>query len=150
MFWPRGKCLAYSLINFFNLSIIFPSFLHNTSYVTWTTPSFNCKHPSMCMHVPLTLHVSTSYIVFMVMNALEPLVQFVTPLPPLWDVGFHVKQEQLHALPSTTINSFCRWVDIVLTKYDIRTLANVAIVDPTQNTSESTSLILRNSRICCP
>jgi hypothetical protein len=37
----------------------------------------------VCAHVPSTLWVSTSYIVFMVTNALEPIMQFETPLPPL-------------------------------------------------------------------
>jgi hypothetical protein len=49
-----------------------------------------------------------------------------------WDVGFHVGWEQLHALPSTTFNSSCRQVDIVLTKNGIRTLVDVVIVDPTR------------------
>jgi hypothetical protein len=47
------------------------------------------------------------------------------------DAGFHVGLEQLHAFPSTTFNSFCRWVDIVLSKDDIRTLVDVVIVDST-------------------
>ncbi len=46
------------------------------------------------------------------------------------DVSFHMGREQLHALPSTTFNSFCWRVDIVFTKDDIRTLADVVIVDP--------------------
>jgi hypothetical protein len=48
----------------------------------------------------------------------------------VWNVGFHVGWKQLHALLSTTFNSFCRWIDIVLTKYDIHTLADVIIADP--------------------
>ncbi len=47
------------------------------------------------------------------------------------DVNFHVGQEHLHTLPSTTFHSFCRWIEIVLTKDGIWTLANVVIVDPT-------------------
>jgi len=46
------------------------------------------------------------------------------------DVGFHMVLEQLHALPSTMVNSFCQQVDIVFTKDDICTLANVVIIDP--------------------
>jgi hypothetical protein len=61
----------------------YPNFLHNISYVTWTTPSFYCKHPSMCAHISLTLWVSTSYIMFMATNALEPMMHFMTPLSPL-------------------------------------------------------------------
>ncbi len=46
------------------------------------------------------------------------------------DADFHVGQEQLHALLSTTFNSFHWWVNM-LTKYGIHTLANVIIADPT-------------------
>jgi hypothetical protein len=49
-----------------------------------------------------------------------------------WDGGFHVRWEQLHVLFSTTFNSLCQWVNIVITKDDIRTLADVIIVDPTR------------------
>jgi hypothetical protein len=37
------------------------------------------------------------------------------------DVGFHMGREQLHLLSSTTFNSSCRQVDMVLTKDGIRT-----------------------------
>jgi hypothetical protein len=47
------------------------------------------------------------------------------------DVNFHVGWKQLHALPSTTFNSSCRWVDVVFTKYGIHTLVDVIIVNPT-------------------
>jgi hypothetical protein len=50
--------------------------------------------------------------------------------PITWDDGFNMGQEQLHALLSTTFNSFCQWVNIVLTKNDILTLVDVGIVDP--------------------
>jgi hypothetical protein len=45
------------------------------------------------------------------------------------DDGFHIGQKQLHALPSTIFNSFCQWVNIVLTKDGIYTSANITIVD---------------------
>jgi hypothetical protein len=45
------------------------------------------------------------------------------------DVGFHMGQKQLHVLPSTTFNTSCQQVNIMLTKDGIRTLANVIIVD---------------------
>jgi hypothetical protein len=48
-----------------------------------------------------------------------------------WDVYFHVGWEQLHALPSNTFNSFHRRIDIVLTKYNIFTLVDVIIANPT-------------------
>jgi len=47
------------------------------------------------------------------------------------DVGFHVGWKQLHVLPSTTFNSSCQQVDIVLTKDGIRTLVNIVIANPT-------------------
>jgi len=50
----------------------------------------------------------------------------------VWDASFHVEQEQLHVLLSTTFNSFCRRIDIVLTKESIRTLVNIVIIDLTQ------------------
>jgi hypothetical protein len=43
-----------------------------------------------------------------------------------------VGQKQLHALPSTTFNSSCWWIDIVFTKDDTCTLTDVVIGDPTQ------------------
>jgi hypothetical protein len=46
--------------------------------------------------------------------------------------SFHVGQEQLHAFPSTTFNSSHRQIDIVFTKYGIRTLPDIVIVDPTR------------------
>jgi hypothetical protein len=49
----------------------------------------------------------------------------------MWNVCFHMQWKQLHVLPSTTFNSFCWQVDIVLTKDDIHTLADVVIVNPT-------------------
>jgi hypothetical protein len=64
-----------------------------------------------------------------------------------WNAGFHAWQEQLYALPSTTFNSSCRRVNIVLTKDDIYTLANVVIVRPIVN--GFIFAILHNSRICC-
>jgi hypothetical protein len=41
-----------------------------------------------------------------------------------------VGREQLHVLLSTTFNSSRQQVNIVLTKNDIYTIANVVIVDP--------------------
>jgi hypothetical protein len=50
MFWPWCKRLAYNLTNFYSLLIIFLNFFHNTSNKAWTTKSFNCKPPTMCVH----------------------------------------------------------------------------------------------------
>jgi len=49
-----------------------------------------------------------------------------------WNVGFHVGQQQLHAFLSTTFNSSRRWIDIVLIKDGICTLANIVITNPTR------------------
>jgi len=43
------------------------------------------------------------------------------------DVGFHVGEKQLHAFLSSMFNSFHWWIDIVLTKNDIHTLADIVI-----------------------
>jgi hypothetical protein len=48
----------------------------------------------------------------------------------MWDIGFHMGQEQLHTLPSTTFNFTCWRVNIVLAKDDIHTLTDIVIVDP--------------------
>jgi hypothetical protein len=48
------------------------------------------------------------------------------------NVNFHMWQEQLHALPSTTFNSSHQWINIVFTKDGIRTLIDIVIVDPTR------------------
>ncbi len=72
MFWPKGGCLVYSSTSFPNLLINFSKKFHNTSHMTWTTPSFNCKHPSMCVH---TFHQPYGYpplLVFMATNTLNP------------------------------------------------------------------------------
>jgi hypothetical protein len=37
----------------------------------------------VCAHIPSTLWVSTFYVVLMTTNALEPMMQFMTPLLPL-------------------------------------------------------------------
>jgi len=49
----------------------------------------------------------------------------------MWDVGFQMRWEQLHVLPSNMFNSFCRQIDIVLTKNGICTLVDIFIVDST-------------------
>jgi hypothetical protein len=47
------------------------------------------------------------------------------------DVGYHMGQKPLHALPSTTFNSSCWQVDIVFTKDGKHTLIDVVIANPT-------------------
>jgi hypothetical protein len=50
MFWPWGGRLAYILTNRLSLLIIFPIFFHNAPNMTWITTSFNCRYPSICVH----------------------------------------------------------------------------------------------------
>jgi hypothetical protein len=50
LLWPKGRHLAFISTNLPSYLIIFPSFLHNILYTIWNTPSFNCTHPSMCVH----------------------------------------------------------------------------------------------------
>ncbi len=87
----------------------------------------------MCAHIPSTSCISTFYVVIMGNERIEihdvVCNNFVAIV---WDVGFHVAREQLYMLSSNTFNSSYWWVDIVLTKDDIRTLVNVFIANPTQ------------------
>jgi len=48
------------------------------------------------------------------------------------DASFHMEKKQLHALPSTTFNSSCQRLNIVLTKDGICTLVDIVITDPMQ------------------
>jgi hypothetical protein len=83
MFWPRGRCLAYNLTSLPNLLIIFRNFFAQHFVRDLDYPILQLQASlDVCVHIPLTLWVSTSSIVLMVMNALEPMMQFATPLPP--------------------------------------------------------------------
>jgi hypothetical protein len=48
-----------------------------------------------------------------------------------WNVIFHVGQKKLHVSPSTMFNSTCWLVNIMSTKDEICTLADVVITNPT-------------------
>jgi hypothetical protein len=48
-----------------------------------------------------------------------------------WNVSFHVGQKQLHASPSTMFKSTCWLVNIMSTKDENFTLADVVITNPT-------------------
>jgi len=50
----------------------------------------------------------------------------------VWDAGFHVGRKKLHVFPSTTFNFFCQRDNIVLTKNDINTLADIIIANLTR------------------
>jgi len=52
-----------------------------------------------------------------------------TFVPIVQDVGLYVGHEQVHALLSTMLDSSCWWINIVLTKDGICTLANIVIAN---------------------
>jgi len=114
-----------------NLSIIFPNFFHSTSNMTWITPSFNCKYPSM--HVD-TSHQPYGHSYFTLCSWQRA---HMNSWCNSWHLYYHCVRhwfphgtKKLHTLPSTTFNSTCWWVNIVFTKDDIHTLTNIIIVDP--------------------
>jgi hypothetical protein len=49
----------------------------------------------------------------------------------VWDVSFHVRRKQLHALPLTILNPSHQRIDIMFTKDEICTLVDIIIIDPT-------------------
>jgi len=81
----------------------------------------------MCAHIQSTLWVSTSYIVLMATNTLEPMMQFTTSLPPLCEMLASAWDEN----NLTTFNPFHWRIDIVFTKYGIHTLGNIIIANLT-------------------
>jgi hypothetical protein len=131
LFWPWGGCSAYSLINLPNLSIIFPNFPHSVSNTAQTTTSFNCKPPwCVCTH-PINfmgIHVLCCTHGNECMGTHDVVHDTFAVIAR--DVGFYMGWEQLHAKPSTTLNSFHQQVDIVFTKNGIRTLVDIVIADP--------------------
>jgi hypothetical protein len=68
----------------------------------------------MCAHIPLTLWVFTSYVVLMAMNALEPMIQITTPLPPshemlvsTWDKNNYMHFLQPRSTPLVNKSTLC-------------------------------------------
>jgi hypothetical protein len=84
IFWPKGKCLTY---NSTNLLINFPNFFPNTLNTTWTTPSLNCKYPSMRVR---TSHRLYRYPLLMLLSwqwtHMNPWCNFSTPLLSLCEM----------------------------------------------------------------
>jgi len=79
--------LVYNLTIFPNFSIMFSSVSYRISNVTWITPSLNFQVSfNACARIPLTLWVSTFYVVFNVTNAHKPMMQFMTPLSLLCEM----------------------------------------------------------------
>jgi hypothetical protein len=78
------------------------------------------------------LQMSTFYVAFMAMSAQAPMMQFVTFLLQSHEMLTCMCNEtQPHVLLSTIFHSFCRWIDILFTKYGICIVIDVVIVDPT-------------------
>ncbi len=131
---PRASAWLTSSTSLPNLLIIFPNFLHNIWYMTWTTPSFNYRHPLMCVHTSHWLYgdwplmfCSWQWTHIETHDAIRNTFATIG-----WNIGFHVGQKQLHALLSTTFNSFRQRIDIVFTKDGIHTLADIVIANPMQ------------------
>jgi hypothetical protein len=131
-FGPRASAWLTSWLVFPPFLLFSPIF-YTTLYTTWITPSLNCKHPLMCVH---TSHQPYGYPAFTMcswqrMHWNDDAI-YDTFATIMWNVGFHVGWEQLHAFISTTFNSFHRQIDIVFTKNAFCTLANVVIANPMQ------------------
>jgi hypothetical protein len=146
MFWPKIGLLIYNSTSLPSLLIIFSSFFHNTSYATWTTPSFNCRHPLLCVH---TSHwpygYPLIYVVLMATSTLEPMMQFATPLSPLHemlismlDKKYYMRFFQPHSTPFVDKSTLCqRWHSHFSQCCHCRPNLNIFIF-----------LILHNSKIC--
>jgi hypothetical protein len=129
MFWPKAGHLVYNSTNFPSLLIIFLSVFHQM----W----FGLPHPSIvgilwCMCTHAIDHMGIHFLHCVHGNEHMGTYDVVhdTYVTIVQDVGFHMGREQLHVLLLIMFNSSCWWVDIVLTKDGICTLANVVIVDP--------------------
>jgi len=144
MFWLYGGHLVYNLTSFLSILITFPSFLHNVSAMTWTTTSFNCKYPLMCVH---TSHWSYRYPPFMLCpyqrthkNPWCNLRHFCCHCMKCW---LPCGKRTITCVSFNCIQLLSCCVNIVFTKDGICTIVDVAIVNG------FTSPILCNSKICC-
>jgi len=147
MFWLRGWCLAYSLTNLPKLLTNFPSFFHNALNMTWTTPSFNCKYPSMCVQ---TSHWPYEYLILMLCSW-----QWVhmNPWCSSWHLCCHSAICWFPHGAKTTCASFIHVQLLPLTSWHCvhqRWHLHLSWHCHCQpNMSRFTSLILRYPRICC-
>jgi hypothetical protein len=85
----QGQVLGLQFNKFPNLLIIFLKFFprHFVCDSNYPIPQLHASF-NVCARIPLTLWVSTFYVVLMSMNALEPMMQFMTPLLPLGECWF--------------------------------------------------------------
>ncbi len=107
MFWLWGECLAYSLINFPNLSIIshfFPQhFKHGLDYHILQLQAYLncvCIHPINPMGIHL-LHYAHENVRTGTYDAIHNI--FVTIAQ---GANIHMRQEQLYVIPLAMFNSF--------------------------------------------
>jgi len=107
----KGMHLAYNSTNLPNLLIIFPNFLHNTSYMTWTTPSVIlhcvCTHPINLMGIHLLHCVHGN-------QHTKTMMQFTTLLSPLhemlvstWKKNNYMCFFQPHSTPFINESTLC-------------------------------------------
>jgi hypothetical protein len=122
---PRACAMLTIQTDLPNLSIFFPNFFHSALNVTWITPSFNCKYPSMHVH---TSHWPCGYSLLTLRSWQRT---HINSWCSSWHLYYHcVRHWFPHGMKTTTFNSTCQWVNIVFTKDDIHTLTNIVIVDP--------------------
>ncbi len=83
-----------------------------------------CPHPidPMGIHLLHYAHGNEHTRTYVVRNTFAAIMR---------NAGFHMGWKQLHAFFTTTHNSFCQQIDIVVTKDGIHTLTNVVIINPT-------------------
>jgi len=107
------SCFGLRVGSWLTNQLLFPTF--QLSSPIFFTPlcirlglpsSFNCRNFLMCVHTSHQPYGSTFYVVFMAMNALKPMMQFVTPLSPLcemlastWDENNYMCFLQPHSTP---------------------------------------------------
>jgi hypothetical protein len=129
MFW-LGANLVYRSTNFPSLLLYSPILF--IALCTWLGPPHPLIvgiHQCMCIHLIDFMGIHLLRYAHGNEHIKTHDVIHDTFATIVWGANFHVGQEQLHTLPSTTFN-FSHWrVDIVLTKDGIYTLTNVVIVD---------------------
>jgi len=84
------SCFGLGVSTWFIVRPIFPMFwLSSPIFFTILCMRLRLPHPFklqispyVCVHIPLTLWVSTSYVVPMATSAWKPMMQFATPLLP--------------------------------------------------------------------
>jgi hypothetical protein len=133
MFQLWGGRLFYISTNLPSLLIIFPILLHNAPNMIWTPTSFNCRNPSMHVHTPHWCYKCPTFTSHPQQWAHEH------PWCSLWPFcccstrwWLPCGMRTTNCTCSTMFHSSCWRVDIVFTKDNICTLANVVIINSTR------------------